>query len=274
MSDQDLKAASTRRWKSLWMLLGSMVVVVLALVAVVAFAGVRLPAPKVDISQAGDVQSYVGADADRGPRVPAVGVDVVGETSLRVSFKAAVRNGRSCDRYHPLVAEDAESVRFTIAVDRIGNVGLFNCDVAEDQRETQTMLLQLDKPLGDRRVIDVAQRPMNAAGDELPVEQLDESAPMKWESYEAVDETTIRFKVQRSLSGPWASCHRHRADFTYDEDEIVVSLYEGPLLHAEQLCEAGHDGRVVASSMHQPFTLLVDLDEPINGRDIVASSAG
>lgn len=242
---------------------------VVVLVAAAALLGVRLPAPTVETTPAGDLVPYDHADRGHGSRVAATGTELVDDTTVRVSFDAAVQNSRSCDRFSSTVVEDGDAVWFVIKSHQIENAAWFNCDV--DEHETQTILLDLQQPLGERRLIDAAVPPVNDNGDEIPVDYLSWSNPLEWEDYEVINETTIVLTSNRLMSGLYLTCQRHEVQVEYTDDEIIVALHEGKLPHAKQLCPFPKDRVLHDSMMRKPFTLVVDLDEPIGNREIVQS---
>lgn len=247
----------------------AVVIVAVVLIATTALSGVRLPAPKIETTPSGDIVPFDHPDIRRGSRVATTDIGTIDERSFRVSFNAAVKNSRSCERYYPIVVEDDEFVMFTIATDPIENAPWFDCNIDPGMHETQTMVIDLQQPLGERQIIDVATRPLNDDGDELPVDYLNWSTPLQWESYDVVDATTIRLTAKRSISGPWATCQRHEVQVEYTDEEITLALQEGPIPFAEQLCQAGRGDVILGSFMQEPFTLLVELDEPIKDRQII-----
>lgn len=240
---------------------------IVVLVATAALLGVRLPAPTVETTQAGDLVPYDHADRGHGSRVAATGTELVDDTTVRVSFDAAVQNSRSCDRFSSTVVEDGDAVWFVIKSHQIENAAWFNCDV--DEHETQTILLDLQQPLGERRLIDAAVPSVNDNDDEIPVDYLSSSNPLEWEDYEVINETTIVLNSNRRASGPYLACQRHEVQVEYTDDEIIVALHEGKLPHAKQLCPIPKGRALLDISMRTPFTLIVELDEPIGNREIV-----
>lgn len=240
------------------------------LIAMAALLGVRLPAPTVETTQAGDLVSYDPSDKVDEKRIATTATELVDDTTVRVSFDAAVWNGRSCDRFSSTIVEDDDAVWFVIGSHQIENAAWFDCD--GDERETQTILLDLQQPLGERQLIDAAVPLMNDNGDELPVDHLDSSNPLEWKDFEVVDETTIILTSNRLASGLYLACQRYEVQTEYTDDEIVVALYEGKLPHAKQLCPFPKDRVLHDSLMRKPFTVIVELDEPIDGRTIVQPS--
>lgn len=94
-----------------------------------------------------------------------------------------------------------------------------------------------------------------ASGDEVARFDLDNAHDVSWSEAEVISDHQVRVH----FIGGDPQCYGYNATVTESSSTIVIRVTEGTIPDAPQACPA----------IGRPATLLVDVDSPVAGREIV-----